>query len=65
MFEHTGSRWYPFRYMMNFMTLLSERMGPSMNRRTVDNVRLAGFRIIEVNNIFLDVVKTIKAIKPA
>jgi len=65
MFEHTGSRWYPFRYMMNIMTLLSERMGPSMNRRTTDNVRLAGFRIIEVNNIFLDVVKTIKAVKPA
>ena len=65
MFEHTGSRWYPFRYMMNMMTLLSERMGPSMNRRTADNVRLAGFRIIEVNNIFLDVVKTIKAVKPA
>ncbi len=65
MFEHTGSRWYPFRYMMNFMTLLSERMGPSMNRKTVDNVRAAGFRITEVNNIFLDVVKTIKAVKPA
>jgi ubiquinone/menaquinone biosynthesis C-methylase UbiE len=65
MFEHTGSRWYPFRYMMNMMTLLSERMGPSMNRKTVDNVRAAGFRITEVNNIFLDVVKTIKAVKPA
>jgi ubiquinone/menaquinone biosynthesis C-methylase UbiE len=65
MFEHTGSRWYPFRYMMNAMTLLSERLGPSMNRRTVDNVRAAGFRITEVNNVFLDVVKTIKAVKPA
>jgi ubiquinone/menaquinone biosynthesis C-methylase UbiE len=65
MFEHTGSRWYPFRYMMNAMTLLSERLGPSMNRRTVDNVRAAGFRITEVDNIFLDVVKTIKAVKPA
>src|SRR5665213_760397 len=41
MFEHTGSRWYPFRYMMNVMTLLSERLGPSMNRKTVDNVRAA------------------------
>ena len=65
MFEHTGSRWYPFRYMMNAMTLLSERFGPSMNRKTVDNVRAAGFRITEVNNVFLDVVKTIKAVKPA
>ncbi|MGH6738769.1 MAG: methyltransferase domain-containing protein, partial [Bradyrhizobium sp.] len=65
MFEHTGSRWYPFRYMMNAMTLLSERLGPSMNRKTVDNVRAAGFKVIEVNNVFLDVVKTIKAVKPA
>ena len=65
MFEHTGSRWYPFRYMMNVMTLLSERMGPSMNRKTVDNVRAAGFRIREVENVFLDVVKMITAVKPA
>jgi ubiquinone/menaquinone biosynthesis C-methylase UbiE len=65
MFEHTGSRWYPFRYMMNLMTLLSQRIGPSMNRKTVANVRAAGFRITEVNNIFLDVVKTIKAVRPA
>lgn len=65
MFEHTGSRWYPFRYMMNAMTLLSERLGPSMNRKTVDNVRAAGFRIREVENVFLDVVKMITAVKPA
>jgi ubiquinone/menaquinone biosynthesis C-methylase UbiE len=65
MFEHTGSRYYPFRYMMNAMTLLTQRIGPAMNRKTVDNVRAAGFRITEVENIFLDVVKTIKAYKPS
>ena len=65
MFEHTGSRYYPFRYMLNAMTVLTERVGPAMNRKTVDNVRAAGFRITEVENIFLDVVKTIKAYKPA
>jgi ubiquinone/menaquinone biosynthesis C-methylase UbiE len=64
MFEHTGSRFYPFRYMLNAMTVLTERIGPAMNRKTVDNVRAAGFRITEVENIFLDVVKTIKADKP-
>ncbi|MDE2303130.1 MAG: class I SAM-dependent methyltransferase [Sphingomonadales bacterium] len=63
MFEHTGSRYYPFRYMLNAMTLLTERAGPAMNRRTVDNVRAAGFKILEVNNIFLDVVKTVTAFK--
>jgi hypothetical protein len=46
------------------MTVLTERIGPAMNRKTVDNVRAAGFRITEVENIFLDVVKTIKADKP-
>jgi ubiquinone/menaquinone biosynthesis C-methylase UbiE len=65
MFEHTGSRWYPFRYMMNLMTLLTRRFGPDMNRPTVSNVRAAGFRITEVRNVFLDVVKTIKAVKAA
>jgi ubiquinone/menaquinone biosynthesis C-methylase UbiE len=65
MFEHTGSRWYPFRYMMNLMTLLTRRIGPDMNRPTVANVRAAGFAVTEVSNVFLDVVKTIKATKVA
>ena len=65
MFEHTGSRYYPFKIMMEAMTILTSRFGPSMNRRTVDNVQAAGFQILEVNNLFLDVVKTIKAINPA
>lgn len=63
MFEHTGSRHYPFRQMMDLMTLLSEKIGPSMNRDTVSNVRAAGFEIVEVENVFLDVVKMIKAVK--
>ena len=65
MFEHTGSRYYPFKIMMDVMTQLTRRIGPDMNRTTVANVRAAGFRIREVNNIFLDVVKTIKAENPA
>lgn len=65
MFEHTGSRYYPFKIMMNLMTLLFEKIGPAMNRNTVANVEMAGFEVTEVRNIFLDVVKTIKARKPA
>ncbi|MEZ5744132.1 MAG: class I SAM-dependent methyltransferase [Sphingomonadaceae bacterium] len=64
MFEHTGSRFYPFRPMMDLMSMLTERMGPAMNRMTTDNVRAAGFQIVEVNNVYLDVVKTISAVKP-
>ena len=61
MFEHTGSRWFPFSLMMNLMTPLSRRLGPEMNRDTVDNVQRAGFRLTGVHHLFLDVVKTIHA----
>jgi len=61
MFEHTGSRYYPFRLMMNLMTPLSRRFGPEMNRPTVENVRAAGFELEAVEHVYLDVVKTIHA----
>lgn len=61
MFEHTGSRYYPFRLMMNLMTPLSRRFGPEMNRPTVENVKAAGFALEAVEHVFLDVVKTIHA----
>lgn len=65
MFEHTGSKYYPFKIMMDLMTQLTRRVGPDMNRDTVANVRAAGFRLLEVDNVFLDVVKTIRAVNPA
>ena len=64
MFEHTGSKFFPFNIMMNIMTPLSKKIGPEMNRKTVENVQLAGFEVLEVENLFLDVVKTITARKP-
>lgn len=63
MFEHTGSRYFPFNIMMHVMTPLSRKFGPEMNRATVDNVAAAGFRLSEVKNVYLDVVKTISASK--
>ena len=65
MFEHTGSRVLPFRPMMSLMSLLSEKLGPAMDRDTVSNVQKAGFEIDSVNNLFLDVVKIINARKPS
>lgn len=65
MFEHTGSRLFPFNMMMKLMSPLASRFGPELDRPTVDNVRAAGFELTEVNNVFLDTVKTIHAIKPA
>lgn len=64
MFEHTGSRYFPFGLMLDLMTPLSRKVGPEMNRDTVSNVERAGFRIREVRNVFLDVVKTITAVAP-
>lgn len=61
MFEHTGSRYFPFNSMLNQMTWLSKRFGPDMNRDTVTNVKIAGFTVREVNHVYLDVVKTISA----
>lgn len=61
MFEHTGSRYFPFNLMMNLMTPLSRRFGPEMNRPTVENVIAAGFTLDEVTHVYLDVVKTIHA----
>jgi len=64
MFEHTGSRFLPFMPMMKLMSLLTEKAGPAMDRDTVQNVQKAGFEIESVNNLFLDVVKTITVRKP-
>ncbi len=62
-FEHAGSRYFPFNLMMNVMTPLSSAIGPGMHRKTDDTVRAAGFHIREINDVFLDAVKTIHAVK--
>ena len=65
MFEHTGSHLFPFNLMLDIMTPIWRPIGPEMNRDTVANVRKAGFAIQQVDNIYLDVVKTIVATAPA
>ena len=63
MFEHTGSRWFPFNLMLNLMTPITRRFGPELNRDTAGNVRRAGLRLRSVRHIYLDVVKVIVAEK--
>ena len=46
------------------MNTVSKRLGPEVNRDTVSNVQRAGFRVRQVNHVFLDVVKTIVAEAP-
>ena len=61
MFEHTGSRWFPFNLMLHAMTPITRRFGPEMDRDTVANVLKAGFQLRSVRNVYLDVVKIIVA----
>ena len=64
MFEHTGSRFFPFGPMLDLMTPLTRRLGPELNRDTPDNVRRAGFVDVRVEPVYLDVVNVIRAICP-
>ena len=63
MFEHTGSGLFPFNVMLHLMTNLSKALGPEMNRPTVSNVQQAGFKVTSVTNHYLDVVRSIRAVK--
>jgi D-galactarolactone cycloisomerase len=50
----------------DFQDLLERRaaqFGPALNRDTVGNVQKAGFRLCRVENVYLDVVKSIEAAK--
>jgi ubiquinone/menaquinone biosynthesis C-methylase UbiE len=64
MFEHTGSQHFPFRQLLNLCNPMAELMGPSINRDTIANVKNAGFTVKQVFNIYLDILKTIYALKP-
>lgn len=63
MFEHVRSRIPPFSVLLDLMTLITRRFGPDLNRDTVGNVEHAGFRLLRVDNVYLDIVKAIEAVK--
>jgi phosphatidylethanolamine/phosphatidyl-N-methylethanolamine N-methyltransferase len=63
MFEHVRSNIGPLGVMLDLMTPLTRRIGPDLNRDTVGNVQKAGFRLRRVENVYLDVVKIIEAVK--
>ena len=61
MFEHTGSRWFPFNVVLHMMNPLSRKVGPEVIRDTVGNVKKAGFTVTRARHLYLDVVKIIEA----
>lgn len=63
MFEHVRSKIGPFALFLDFMTFLTRKFGPDLNRDTVGNVLQAGFHLQREENVYLDIVKAIEAIK--
>ena len=63
LFEQSLTWIFPFVLMLSVMSLLYKPFGVSMNRRTVALVKKAGFDIEGVENIYLDVIKTVSARK--
>ena len=63
MFEHVRSKIGPFALILDFMTFLTRKFGPDLNRDTIGNVLQAGFRLRREENVYLDIVKTIEADK--
>jgi len=67
MFEHTMSRLPFVRPLLFTMTLFSRHvahLSTELNRDTVANVERAGFRIERITHHYLDVVKSIEAVRP-
>ena len=65
MFEHVRSNIGPFGILLDLMTPLSRLVGPDLNRNTVANVQKAGFRLRREENVYLDIIKIIEAVKPS
>ena len=61
MFEHVRSAVGPIAVLMDLMTPITARFGPALNRDTIGHVEKAGFRLQRIENVYLDVVKTIEA----
>lgn len=63
MLEHVRSRIGPIGVFLDLMTPLSPLVGPDLNRDTIGNVLKAGFRIRREENVYLDIVKIVEAVK--
>ena len=60
--EHVLSRGGVLRWLMQRLDPVTVRLsGAHIDRETVDNVRAAGFRIVEEDDLVLDIVKRIEA----
>jgi ubiquinone/menaquinone biosynthesis C-methylase UbiE len=65
MYEHVRSRNPLFALALDLMTLWTRLTGTEMNRETLRHVREAGFDIIRVHSVFLDVIVAVSGEKSA
>ena len=63
MFEHVRSSIPMMGFMMDLLTYVTRQFGPDMNRDTEGNVCRAGFELVHVDNVYVDIVKAIEAVK--
>lgn len=64
MFEHVRSRNRVLGLVLDLMTVVTRRTGTEMNRDTLGNAVEAGFRITQVESVFLDVILSIHGVNP-
>ena len=62
-FEHVRSRQPLLAWTLDLMTLWTRRGGTDMNRRTLHAVEDAGFHIVRVKSVFLDIILAVEAIR--
>ncbi len=62
MFEHVRSNIFWMGPMMDWMTKVTRRFGPDLNRRTRANILQAGFQLTREINLYLDMVKFFEAV---
>ncbi len=64
MFEHIRSRHPVFGLVLDVMTAWPRWGGTAMNRRTLAAVAAAGFDIVRVESVFLEIIVAAEAVRP-
>lgn len=63
MFEHVRSKEPILGIALDLMTLFTRGGGTEMNRDTLANIAIAGFQVVKVESVFLDIILAIHATK--
>lgn len=63
--EHVRSESEIAGKLMDFLNPIFKMIGPEINRRTVENIKKAGFKIIEDRNLMTSVFRLVIAEKPS